>query len=113
MRKKLAQGAIGTGSGTLAYTVPITPKSVYVTTVRIIDITNTTAAGINVRVHLVPKGGAVGTANALAYDLPVPANDVMPVLRNGDHVLDTGDFIQCIASGAGLVMNISGEVEKI
>lgn len=113
MKKKLAQGAIATGSGTLAYTVPKTPKTVYQTTVRIIDITNTAGQTINVRVHLVPVGGSPGTSNALAYDLPVPAHDVMPVLRQGDHVLDTGDFIQCIGSAAGLVMNISGEVEKI
>lgn len=112
MKKKLAQGAIATGTGTLAYTVPTTPKTVYVTTVKIIDITNTTVGALTVRIHLVPVGVAVGATNALVYDLSVAANTKSSVLSQGDHVLNTGDFIQCIASGAGLVMNISGEVEK-
>lgn len=110
MKKKFAQGAIGTGAGTLAYTMPVSPSPIYIGAVIIVDITNTTAAIINVRVHLVPVGGTPSAANALAYDLPVPAYDVMPVLRQGYHVLNAGDFIQCIGSAAGLTMNISGEL---
>ena len=55
--KKLAQGAIGTGSGTLAYTVPTGFK----TDIMDINIANTTASPISCALHLVPVGVAVGT----------------------------------------------------
>lgn len=110
MKKKLAQGAIATGAGTLAYTVPSRPKAVYVTTVTCIDIANTTTAAITVALHLVPVGDVVGAANMLMPDISIPAK--MTLQWTGEQVLNTGDFIQAKCGGAGLTMNISGDEER-
>lgn len=112
MKKKLAQGAIATGGGTLAYTVPTRPKAVYVTTVTCIDIANTTTAAITVALHLVPKDGTVGTDNMLLPDISIPAK--LTLQWTGEQVLNTGDFIQAKCSGiiAGLTMNITGDEER-
>ena len=105
--KKLFQGAITTGSGVLCYTVP----TGYRCTVRDIVIANTTASSINVRVHLVPTGVAVGTTNAMFYDVAVPANTT--IQWTGTQVLNTGDFIQGIGSASGITLNISGEETRV
>jgi hypothetical protein len=101
--KKLAQGAIGTGSGTLAYTVP----SSYRTEVKNIDICNTTTAPLTCALHLVPTGVAVAASNMLFPTVSIPANTM--VKWCGMQVLNAGDFIQVIGSGSGLTMNISGD----
>ena len=101
-QKKLAQGAIGTGAGTLAYTVP----SGYKCLVNDIEISNTTAGSLTISLHLVPVGMAVGTTNML-----FPACTLLPysVMQwTGEQLLNTGDFIQVIGSGSGLTMNING-----
>jgi len=105
--KKLAQGAIGTGTGTLAYTVP----QGYRTKVTNIDIANTTSGALTLLVHLVPVGVAVGTTNQLIPTVNIPANTL--IQWTGCQLLNSGDFIQCIGSGSGLTMNITGDEERI
>lgn len=105
--KKLFQGAITTGSGTLCYTVPTGFRC----NVQDIVIANTTAASINVRVHLVPTGVAVGTTNAMFYDVALPANTT--VQWSGTQTLNAGDFIQGIGSASGVTLNISGEETRV
>ena|SRR3990167_5145075 len=100
--KKLAQGAIGTGSGTLAYTVPTGFK----TDIMDINIANTTASPISCALHLVPVGVAVGTSNILFPTFYVPGNTI--IQWTGSQTLNAGDFIRAIGSGAGLTMNITG-----
>ncbi|MFA6204540.1 MAG: hypothetical protein WC710_15285 [Gallionella sp.] len=102
-RKRLARGAVGTGTGTLAYTVP----SGYRAKVTDIDIANTTAADLTVILCLVPAGDSVAAANRLMPTMRVPANKL--IQWTGAQELSTGDFIQVIGSGAGLTMHISGE----
>ena len=100
--KKLGQGAITTGSGTLLYTVPTGMR----TEVNDILIANTTSGSLTCSLHLVPTGVAVGTSNAVFSSASIPANTT--VHWSGIQVLNAGDFIQGIGSGSGLTVNISG-----
>src|SRR5512139_179672 len=106
-KKKLAQGAIGTGAGTLGYTVP----TGYKTIVTHIDVCNTTAGSLNLSLHLVPVGIAVGTSNMLVPASPIAA--VTMFQWTGEQLLNAGDFIQAIGSGSGLTMNITGEEFRV
>lgn len=101
--KKLAQGAIGTGSGTLLYTVPLN----YRTEVKDICISNTTSSPITCALHLVPSGVSVGTTNMLFPTASIPGNTL--VQWTGVQDLKAGDFIQGIGSASGLTVNISGD----
>lgn len=100
--KKIAQGAVGTGAGTLLYTVPASTT----TYVKCIDVANTTAAAITLDLHLVPSGGSVGTSNEFVPTISIAANSMWQ--WTGTQILTAGDFIQGIGSGAGLTINISG-----
>lgn len=100
--KKLAHGAIGTGSGTLAYTTP----AGYSTEICNIDVCNTTSGTIQVSLYLVPVGGSPATTNMLFPACSINGNTL--VQWTGMQVLNAGDFIQAIGSGSGLTMNISG-----
>lgn len=110
MKKKLGQGAIATGAGTLAYTVPSRPKAVYVTTVTCIDIANTTSTEKTIALHLVPVDGTADATNMLLPNISIPGN--LTLQWTGEQVMNTGDFIQAIGSLTGLTMNISGDEEK-
>lgn len=105
--KKLAQGAVGTGAGTLAYTVPTS----YRTTVECIDVCNTTSGALSFSLHLVPTGGSVLASNMLFPAVSIPAYSMVD--WRGAQVLNAGDFIQAIGSGSGLTMNISGTEERV
>jgi hypothetical protein len=98
---KLGQAAITTGVTTL-YTVPASTR----TFVKDLDVANTTAGSINVRLFLVPSAGSASTANALFYDVAVAANSTLQWL--GAQILNAGDMIQTQASGAGLTITASG-----
>ena len=100
--KKLGQSAITTGGGTLLYTVPTGMR----TEVLDINVSNTTAGALTAGVYLVPTGGTAGTTNALFPSVSVPANTL--IQWTGIQVLNQGDFIQGIGSGAGITVTISG-----
>ena len=104
--KKLAQGSLTTGSGTLLYTVPLN----YRTEVKDICIANTTSSPITCALHLVPSGVAVGASNMLFPTVSVPGNTL--IQWTGVQELEKGDFIQGIGSAAGLTVNISGVEER-
>jgi len=101
--KRLSRGAIGTGAGTLAYTVPVG----YKTEVVDINVSNTTAGGLTCALHLVASGGSASTSNMLFPDMTIAANTFTQ--WKGVQVIDAGDFIQVIGSGSGLTMNITGD----
>lgn len=105
--KKLAQGAIGTGTGTLAYTVPTGYKAAVID----INLSNTTAAALTCAVHLVPAGVVVAASNMLFPTVSIPANTL--IQWSGIQELNAGDFIQAIGSGAGLTMNITGDEYRL
>jgi len=100
--KKLAQGAIGTGSGTLAYTVPTGFKADVID----ICIANTTSGSLTCALHLVPVGVAVGVSNMLFPTVSIAGNTVLQ--WTGVQTLNADDFIQAIGSASGLTMNITG-----
>lgn len=100
--KKLAQGAVGTGSGTQLYVVPTGMR----TEVLDINIANTTAGALTVSLHFVPVGGSVAASNMVLPAKSIAANDIFQ--WQGIQVLNAGDFIQGIGSGAGITVNITG-----
>lgn len=100
--KKLAQGAVTTGAGTLLYTVPTGIR----TEVLDINIANTAAVTLTCALHLVPVGGTAGTTNTLFPTVSIPANTL--IQWTGIEILNAGDFIQGIGSAAGITVNISG-----
>ena len=98
---QLAQAAIGVATSTL-YTVPAATR----TFVKDMDICNTTASAITVRVHLVPNAGVAGTGNAVLYDASIPAKST--VQWTGTQVISAGATIQASASNTGVTITISG-----
>lgn len=98
---KLGQAAIPL-TNTILYTVPGLTR----TFVKDMDICNTTPADLTVRVFLVPSAGAPSTANALMYDIPVPAKSTLQ--WSGSQILHAGDMIQVFASGNGVTIIASG-----
>lgn len=98
---KLAVAAITAGTTTV-YTTPASTR----TMVKEIDICNTTGGALTVNVHLVPSGGAAGTANALLYGTSINANSTLQ--WSGVQVLNAGDTIQVQGSGLGLTILASG-----
>lgn len=100
--KKLGQGAITTGAGTLIYTVPSGMR----TDVTDINIANTTVGALTCALHLVPTGVAVAASNMLFPTVSVPANTL--IQWTGIETLNAGDFIQGIGSASGITVNISG-----
>ncbi len=101
--KKLGTGAVTTGGGTLVYTVPTGMR----TEVKDIVVANTTGSPIDASLHLVPVGGSASASNAFFSAVEIPANTT--VSWCGVQVLNAGDFIQGIGSGAGLTVHISGD----
>ena len=91
-----------TTSYVTVYTVPVLSR----TYVKDIDIMNTTAASINVFVSLVPSGGTAGTANALIYEMAIPAHTLFQWA--GSQIIDADSTIQVKASALGCTINISG-----
>lgn len=104
--KKLAQGAVGTGAGTLLYTVP----TGFRTKVLDIVVSNTASTATTCAIHFVPVGGAVAASNALFPTVSIPANTF--VQWTGVQLLNTGDFIQGVAGAAGVTVNITGEEDR-
>jgi len=98
---KLGQAAITTGVTTL-YTTPVSTRAF----VKDMDIANTTAGALNVRVFFVPSAGSAATTNALFYDVSIPAATTIQWL--GTQIMNAGDTIQIQASGAGLTITASG-----
>lgn len=106
MSKKLAQGAIGTGAGTLAYTVP----TGFTAVVTNIDICNTTAGSLTLDLHFVPIGGSKAASNMFVGTESINAHSRLQ--WSGKQALNAGDFIQVVGSGTGLTMNITGDATR-
>ena len=102
-RKKLGRGAIGTGSGTLIYTVP----SQFKADITDIDVANTTSGALTLILHLVPSGPLPRTPTHACPTISIPANSMFQ--WTGRQTLNAGDFIQAIGSGSGLNINVSGD----
>lgn len=109
MKKLVQPFDVGTGTGTKAYEVG-EGNSATSTTLRDIAVANTTAGDLTFTCHVVPSGLTVVDANMLFPAVNIPANKILQ--WEGSYEMDSGDFIQAIASGAGLTMHINGEEDK-
>lgn len=103
--KQLFQAALTTGDATV-YTAPDQNDAQYAELLRV-TFCNTTTAAINVRLHIVPKGGAVGTGNALVYDWELPVRG-LPYTVNLAQVIPRGATVRVRASAAGVTVTGSG-----
>ncbi len=101
--KKLYIGAVTTGSGTLAYTVPTGFK----TEVKSITFSNTTASPITFALHFATSGDSVADSNQVIPEVSLAGNTFVQWCPN--HQLNAGDFIQAIASASGVTLAITGE----
>lgn len=101
--KRLAQSSVGTGSGTLLYTVPTAFK----TNVTNIDVANTSSSPIDFSLHLVPSGGSASASNMLFPAVTIPGNTM--VQWEGTQHMTAAGFIQGIGSASGITVNITGD----
>lgn len=104
--KKLGRGAIGTGAGTLIYTVP----DQFNTEVTNIDVANTTTGILTLILHFVPSGSSPSTSTQFIPTVSIPANSMFQWI--GNQYLNKGDFIQAIGSSSGLNIHISGDEHR-
>lgn len=105
--KKLYIGAVGTGSGTLVYTIP----TGFRTKITSVTMSNTTASPITFALHFVPSGGAVTDANQVIPEVSIPAKTFIQWCP--DHQLNAADFIQGVSSASGVTLSITGEEVRV
>lgn len=70
------------------------------------DVYNGSAGALTYTVKLVPSGGTAGASNTL-FSRSVAANETVRGVLAGQ-ILEPGDFISTLSSGAGLVHRASG-----
>lgn len=100
--KQLGQSAIGTGSGTLIYTVPTGME----TDIQDFMLANTTASPISCSIHLVQLGVAVADSKAVMKSVSIPGNT--SIHWCGNQHMTAGGFMQAIGSTSGLTITVSG-----
>lgn len=98
---KLGQVAVTTSTSVL-YTVPALTRTI----LKEISAVNTTAGALTLTVYLVPSAGSPSAANAFYNASSIAANSRLQY--NGTQVLNAGDTIQVLASGAGITVTTSG-----
>lgn len=97
---KFGQAAVAASPTiTTIYTVPGSTRAL----VKDIDIANTTAAAITIRLWL---GSGTATSNAIFYDTSVSANSTLQ--WTGTQVLNATEAIKAQASATGLTVTASG-----
>lgn len=104
--KKLYRGAVGTGSGTLLYVVP----KEFRCEIQDITISNTTAAPIRFKMHIVASGGSPSTANLVIPDVSINGNTF--IQWTGTQTMNVDEFIQGIGSAAGITVTITGDEHR-
>jgi hypothetical protein len=65
-----------------------------------------TANSINLSIHIVPNGGAVGTSNMVVNLLPIPAGETF-TFDSEKLVMASGDSVVAIGSATGITATIS------
>lgn len=98
---QLAADAITTAD-VAVYTTPALTR----TMLKDINIANTTATAAKVNLHIVPASGAVGTGNALLYEVSIAANEVYR--WTGIQIMNPNEKLSVKASVAGLTLFVSG-----
>lgn len=85
---------------------PLTAADSTKTAIDKLTAVNTGADNATITVHLVPKDGAAGPANAFSKMLPPSGSWPFPDVVG--HVLEAGDSISTIASAATISIRASG-----
>jgi hypothetical protein len=98
---KMGRGAIGNTIGSL-YMVGGGKTAI----LKSFSICNTTTGALTVQLYIVPSGDSAAAANALLYDLSIPAKETYVHLC--DLVIAAGDTIQAVGSATGLTFLGSG-----
>lgn len=104
LAKALFEAVVAAAANTTQYTAPAATRT-------IIDKftgTNTTAGVLTITVNIVASGGAAAAANTITSTKPLQPNESYPFPEIVGHVLNPGDFISTIASGAGITIRSSG-----
>jgi hypothetical protein len=104
--KRLAQIAVTTGAGTLAYTCPIGYRT------KLVDllIANTIASTIGFSLYIVPLDGSPSSSNLVFPNVTVSGNTV--IHWQGSQEMNSGDFIQVIGSLSGITITLSGDESR-
>ena len=103
---RLAQAAVGTGTGTLIYTTPNQFRG----DLKDLFIANTTADPIDFALYLVPAGGTPAADNMIFPNVAIPGNTT--VHWSGSQTTNSLDFVQAIGSALGITVTLSGDVYR-
>jgi hypothetical protein len=98
---QLASGPVTT-SNVIIYTTPRITR----TFVKDINICNTSATAQTINLNIVEVTGVAGTANALMYELSIPAKSIYR--WTGVQIMNPGEKISVMGSSADLTVFISG-----
>lgn len=104
--RRITPEQLGRGAVTAVLATYRTTPALSRDLVKCIDLCNTTAAVLTATVYLVPSGGTAAASNTLVPTVQIPPNGVFQ--WTGLQVLNAGDTIQALSSGAGVTINISG-----
>lgn len=101
----MVEGTVLTTSAVTQYTAPGLTKAV----IKKVTVTNTTGGAQSVTLYLIPSGGSAGDASTNTIAATVPANSGVELYLAENHVLETGDFVQALASAnSALTLMASG-----
>ena len=103
--KILAQVSPAATTNTTLYTVPTTGTKGQIAS-SVLQICNTTAGAITIRVFCVPSGSSAAQTNALIYGRSMAANTEDSTLKG--MTLRSGDSIVVYASAVNMVFTLFG-----
>lgn len=102
--KALIPSKVAESSQTTQYTC-----NVLKTLIDNLTVTNTGSVNRTISINIVPDGASAGDANCIVHDrIITPDEPPYRAFAVIGHILEPGDFISTIASGAGLTIRASG-----
>ncbi len=104
--KALPTTPLVSGPATTSVSTVYTAQAFSTSHINTINICNTSSSAATVSVYLVPYGGTASSANAVFYNVPVPANTT--VLWESVLILPANGTIQVSASTTAVTIMIAG-----
>jgi len=105
--KRIVPGSLLTDSAATYYTAT---APVLKTVIKEITLCNTHTTAVTFTLYIVPSGGSAADANAEFYTVTLQAKETKIFGRTS--VMETGDFIQALASVASKVAFSASGVER-
>lgn len=103
--KQLGQGRFNNTTANTVYTVPASTT----TGITAVQLCNTTASDVTVRLFYVPSGGSADQTTAMLFDFNIPANDYHSFSPEKPHYLEAAGTIQFQNGTAnGVTITVSG-----